>query len=236
MVLKKIASNKYLDVIVGLLMFAFALTQFQEFFEYGRETGDGLGTHHAVAFLGLVLFFKGVLMLMTGTALIGDSIDREKAKGFLHLLREIAENWLFNLIIAVLLIVVGTAEFVEEIKETREGLSVWHLGAVFTGLIFFFKSQSILLDSVSFMRKLENRNGVMKRYVPKISRFFKHPKLEIALAVAIVLVGVIEMFTVQEGDGHGHKSIIVFGLSRIIKIVEPTGAFVDLVEDADRIV
>ncbi|WP_277656564.1 hypothetical protein [Seleniivibrio woodruffii] len=234
MVLKKIASNKYLDVTVGILMFVCALTEFQELFGYRQEVSEGVETHHAIAVFSLVIFFKGLLSLMTGTALIGDTVD--KKKGVLAFMRSISEHWVFNLAVALLLMIIGTVEMIEEFSEVKDKMSVWHLGAVLSGLILFFKSQSVLLDSVTFMRKQEHKNEFMRKLVPKISRFFNHPKLETSLAVAVIAVGVIEMFIIEEGGGQGHKSIIVYGLSRIIKIVEPTGAFVDLVEDADRIV
>jgi hypothetical protein len=234
MVLKKIASNKYLDVTVGILMFVCALTEFQELYGYNREVSEGFETHHAIAVFSLVIFFKGLLSLMTGTALIGDTVG--KRSGVLSVMHSLSEHWVFNLAVAFLLMVIGTVEMIEEFTDVKDKMSVWHLGAVLSGLILFFKSQSVLLDSVAFMRKLEHKNEFMQNLVPKISRFFKHPKLETALAVAVIAVGVIEMFIIEEGGGHGHKSIIIYGLSRIIKIVEPTGAFVDLVEDADRIV
>jgi hypothetical protein len=232
--LRRAAENKYFDLIIGALTLACALTEFGEFFHIEQE--EGLGSHHAVFVLGAAVFMKGLLSLLVGSVLVVDA-EKESSSGFVHLMHRVVGHWLFNMSVSVLLIIVGGVELAEEIAEVEGEFSVWHAGVIITGLVFFMKSQSILLDAVSFLRKTAGADNKAGRLAARIVLFFNHPYIEMVLAVLIVVLGVAEAFFLSgESDGHAHKGLIVYGVGRLVKLSEPLGIFVDLIEDAEKAV
>ena len=239
----RIMSNPGVELMAGLLIGVAAIWTLFGFAELAEQEGEaGLRGDHGLLVLGVFLVVRSVALLFEGIEFIAEGARGIKAvchRTIVAPVRRVAEQPWFELLTALLVLAAAFVEAYEVLERGHfgEGGAVW-FGIVLVGLSMLARGLLGLLDGLLIVDRsssLPRRPG----WLEWLNRTFRHPRLEVLVALVVIVTGVWEEFIVRAREADAallqtNHTIILFGLIQLLKAAPSLFASLEVIEDADR--
>lgn len=211
--LSAVTSHYFLNLLVGVCLAGAGFKELSETQEI--ELVDG---SHGVILFGLIYIFKALVALVEGSHQLFIGL-KKKDKLFLTL-RALSESFVFHFVTAVLLILVGAGEIIEELTDNNSGMSgVWQWGIIGAGLMHLSTASLNITEALSFS-KLNIDDGYSK-WLLRLFTYLHFPKVELLLGMLIVFISIWEELINDSMpyDVGAHHGLAFFALTRIIIVL-----------------
>ena len=236
--LSALLRSPILQILVAILI---GMSGLLELLMLPEEVGEQrLNGHHGIIALAGAVFLKALLHFMEGADLAGESVRGLSANGTGNLHRRFArflDHWAFHMLIALFAVICGLIEGWEAWEQEAEihQRSVWHVGLIAAGLSIFLKSCAEFVDAFTFYRKSLEEGGRPVSLVDRFGEFVALPKVEVALALFVIFIGIWEEWVAVEEHTAAlspHHGLLFFGLLQLGHAGQVIATHMDLVVDA----
>ncbi|WP_436323446.1 hypothetical protein ACSEYT_18165 [Vibrio cidicii] len=218
--------NPWVDMVIGIFVLITAIL------EFAVEETHQLSGAKGLFLLGSWVVLKTTLRLLESVDLLVDSAQhfnkKEKPRFFVRF-NFIA---LIHIMIAILLVVIGVSEAIQEFDSEVALSQVWHWNLVLVGAMIMVKTTGELMDAIYFASKAAKKT--MARTAQQAIRWLRFPRMELAMAFMVLFISAWEQLlrpgVLHLGPQHGLAFYVLVHITRFFASMAETTDLIYLSE------
>ncbi|ENC6732674.1 hypothetical protein ABKZ05_003388 [Vibrio navarrensis] len=176
--------NPWVDMVIGIFVLITAIL------EFAVEETHQLSGAKGLFLLGSWVVLKATLRLLESVDLLVDSAQHFYKKEKPRFLLRFNFIALIHIMIAILLVVIGVSEAIQEFDSEVALSQVWHWNLVLVGAMIMVKTTGELMDAIYFASKAARKT--MARTAQQAIRWLRFPRMELAMAFMVLFISAWE--------------------------------------------
>jgi len=250
-----LGSNPFVELAVGVTLVGAGVMELLG----SHESAVGIQPAHGVIALGVSRLIVAAEQLFLGAELTANSIDELESTTRARIgwaARRLTEHPLFQSILAILLIVAGGVEAVEDFAADIPTVEdrLWHFGLIIFGVISLARVAVGVLKALMVLDHMDVSSAWIRRTIAGADGLLRRPGVEVIVAVGFIAFGLLEesdllihrapsvgattaatfvdVAATDDQSMAAHRGLIVFGVHYLLRMLPVFFTAAHIVEDA----